>query len=344
MKQELKEISLEKIYPNFYQPREKFDKEQIQELASSILSNGLINPISVRVWKGNKFMIVAGERRWRAHKIAGLKTIQAVVKEYKNDSEWMIESLIENLQRENLTSIERENYITKIWKIGKFQSYGELAKQLGVNEENIRQNIKANEIRKDLPKQASENISTRTLLDTQRLEKKEKIELLTKISKGDIQQTDSNTIRNYSRVLEVSPKDVKEALFNDRINVQQAQRISKLSSEKERERAIKQHSAIKNVEQNVERNIKNQTDNQAKRSWDKRLVETKNWLNGFKYAVTEHRQSAEKCFKILMIATKFLPVMDDNQKEKLNDDLDRFLETLEKSKQIADKIQGYVEK
>ena len=76
---ELKEIEVSKILANFYQPRTKFDRESIKELAESILSNGLINPITVRSWK-NKFMIVSGERRWQAHKVANIKTIPCVVK------------------------------------------------------------------------------------------------------------------------------------------------------------------------------------------------------------------------------------------------------------------------
>ncbi len=75
---ELKQIQVDQILANFYQPRVKFDKEGIKELAESILGNGLINPITVRKWKDERFMIVAGERRWRAHKVAGLKTIQTL--------------------------------------------------------------------------------------------------------------------------------------------------------------------------------------------------------------------------------------------------------------------------
>ena len=95
---ELKEIEISKIYPNWFQPRKEFDKEKTKELAESILSNGLINPITVKVWRKG-FMIVSGERRWRAHKLANLKTIQAVVKEYKDDGQFMIDSLIENIHK-----------------------------------------------------------------------------------------------------------------------------------------------------------------------------------------------------------------------------------------------------
>ena len=112
---ELKEIEVSKIYPNWFQPRKEFNKEKLQELTESILSNGLINPITIKEWRG-KYMIVSGERRWRAHKLAKLKTIQAFVKEYKDDGQFMIDSLIENIHREDLTSMEKAVFIKKIWK------------------------------------------------------------------------------------------------------------------------------------------------------------------------------------------------------------------------------------
>jgi hypothetical protein len=86
---EIKEIELNKIHPNPTQPREKFDRDKLRELSESILSNGLINPITVRV-KGNGYEIISGERRWKAHQIADLDKIQVIVKEYRNEGDSMI--------------------------------------------------------------------------------------------------------------------------------------------------------------------------------------------------------------------------------------------------------------
>jgi len=233
------------------------DEEELQHLAESILSNGLINPITVRVWK-DKFMIVAGERRWRACKLAGLKKIEAFVKTYKDDVDWQIESLIENWQRENLSSVEKEKYLWKIWNVGKFKTHKELGKALGVSEGNIQGILRAREIRKNLPKQASANISTRTILDVKGLEKKEQTELLTKISKGKISQTDSNTIREYARVIKQSTPEVKKALLSDEINVEQAERITKLKTPEQRTKAIQEHKNIGLIDRNIERNVENQ--------------------------------------------------------------------------------------
>ena len=129
---ELKEIKVDSILANFYQPRTKFDREKIKELSESILSNGLINPITVTPDKKRqgKYMIVSGERRWQAHKIAGLKTIQTVVKTYSTDGQFMVESLIENLHREDLISKEKVKFCDKIMKEEKIPNVTQLAKRI----------------------------------------------------------------------------------------------------------------------------------------------------------------------------------------------------------------------
>jgi ParB family chromosome partitioning protein len=101
---EVVDIDLSELRPNPYQPRKVFDEDALNELASSIKEHGVFQPIIVKkAIKG--YDIVAGERRFRASKIAGLKTIPAIIKEFTDD-EMMQISLLENLQRENLTSIE----------------------------------------------------------------------------------------------------------------------------------------------------------------------------------------------------------------------------------------------
>ncbi len=95
-------LSLDQIQPNPDQPRKRFDQEALENLAASIKTRGLLQPIIVKKTKDNQFTLVAGERRWRAGQLAGLKKIQAVV---SNDNELEI-SLIENMQREDLSPIE----------------------------------------------------------------------------------------------------------------------------------------------------------------------------------------------------------------------------------------------
>ena len=127
------EISLSELRPNPYQPRKNFDEEALNELASSIKEHGVFQPIIVK--KSIKgYEIIAGERRYRASKLAGKESIPAIVKDF-TDEEMMDISLLENLQRENLSAIEEamgykaiidKTNITQeqlAQKIGKSRSY-----------------------------------------------------------------------------------------------------------------------------------------------------------------------------------------------------------------------------
>ena len=98
------ELKIIDVEPNSEQPRTEFDKEKLQELADSIAIHGVIQPILV-VKSGDRYRIVAGERRWRAAKLAGLKTIPAIVRSYDELKLFEV-ALIENLQREDLNPIE----------------------------------------------------------------------------------------------------------------------------------------------------------------------------------------------------------------------------------------------
>jgi len=99
------ELKIMDVEPNRNQPRKTFDEEKIAELADSIKQNGIITPILVSEAENGYYSIIAGERRWRAAKIAGLKTIPAIVKKFDNEKLYEI-SLIENLQREDLSPVE----------------------------------------------------------------------------------------------------------------------------------------------------------------------------------------------------------------------------------------------
>ena len=101
------EIEIEKISPNIFQPRKNFDEEALKELSESIQRHGLIQPIIV-IEKNGAYMLIAGERRLRASKLAGNTTIRAIVADLK-DKNLRELALIENIQRENLNPIELAN-------------------------------------------------------------------------------------------------------------------------------------------------------------------------------------------------------------------------------------------
>jgi len=104
-------ISIRSIKPNPHQPRQKFDETSLDELTASIKEKGILTPITVQK-VGNQFILIAGERRLRASKKAGLKKIPVYIIDVANDAEMVEMALIENIQRENLNPIEEaEAYI-----------------------------------------------------------------------------------------------------------------------------------------------------------------------------------------------------------------------------------------
>jgi ParB family chromosome partitioning protein len=122
------ELKINDVSPNTDQPRKVFDEEALNELASSIKENGVIQPIIVTK-KKDGYVIVAGERRWRAARIAGLKIIPAIVRELTSQ-QIMEQALIENLQREDLNPLEEAFAMDNLLKTHKM-SQEQLAKKLG---------------------------------------------------------------------------------------------------------------------------------------------------------------------------------------------------------------------
>jgi len=127
---EKSEIALEKIRPNPYQPRENFDQEKLDELAHSIREHGVLQAVVVcPADNDGDYYLVAGERRCRAAKLAGLKSIPAVVRSYDN-KEMLEIALIENLQREDLNPVEEAAAYRQLMKDYNY-TQEELAKRLG---------------------------------------------------------------------------------------------------------------------------------------------------------------------------------------------------------------------
>lgn len=109
------ELKISEIEPMLNQPRKIFDEEKLEELTKSIIENGVIQPILV-VKDENGYTIVAGERRWRAAKKAGLKKIPAIIKDYTSSKKKQV-ALIENIQREDLNIVEIARAIKELMEI-----------------------------------------------------------------------------------------------------------------------------------------------------------------------------------------------------------------------------------
>lgn len=131
----IRDLPVETIVPSPHQPRSSFDAQALEELAASIRSNGVVQPIIVRSLDDGGYRIVAGERRWRAAKLAGLATVPAIVRELTDAQSFEL-ALVENLQRQDLAPLERaaayQHYL---------ETYGgtveELAQRLGESRANI---------------------------------------------------------------------------------------------------------------------------------------------------------------------------------------------------------------
>ena len=109
----LSELDIEKIQPGQYQPRTKMDLASLEELAQSIKEQGLISPILVRPISKTKYEIIAGERRYRAAKMAGLKRVPVLIRKISNEKA-LAWALIENIQRENLNPLEEAAGIQRL--------------------------------------------------------------------------------------------------------------------------------------------------------------------------------------------------------------------------------------
>ena len=126
--EEIREIDLDQIEPNPFQPRQSFDQERLQELAASIEEFGLLEPVLLRE-HGERYQLVAGERRVRAARLAGLQSVPALLRDF-DDADMMKVALIENLQRENLNPIEEaEGFQRLIDQFGFTQ--GQVAEAVG---------------------------------------------------------------------------------------------------------------------------------------------------------------------------------------------------------------------
>ena len=109
----VKEIAINKIKPGRFQPRSNFDNKKLEELTASIKNQGVLSPILVRELGLNEYEVIAGERRLRASKTAGLNTIPCLV-DQKQDQDALISALIENLQREDLNPVEEARGLDRL--------------------------------------------------------------------------------------------------------------------------------------------------------------------------------------------------------------------------------------
>lgn len=303
----IQEIPIEKIKINPLNPRKEFEKEQLQELSNSIDSIGLINPIQVKQ-VGEHYELICGERRFKAHKLSGKKTIKAIVKEYSSKDNEMVESLVENLHRSDLTSIEKENFITKLWESRKYKTFVELSKILGLSGEQIRAIIFAKKLREQL---GETKVSTRDLRDIGHAKDfQDKKQILNKIENKEIY---SNDIRDVANVINHSPSDVKQAYFSNKISIEQADKISEIKNEKTRSKMIQAHQEIKKIDKSIEQEVGKITPKNRQE-----VVRVNEMIESFRNCAIESQKANQRTMKSLIKTIPVINLMDESQIKRLS--------------------------
>jgi ParB family chromosome partitioning protein len=132
-------IATEEVRPNEQQPRRHFRSDALRELAESIRRHGVLQPVLVRD-AGDGWELIAGERRWRAARMAGIERIPAVVRTEQDETERLLLALIENLQREDLDPLEEARALEKLSRLG--LTHQEIADRLGRNRVSVTQSLR----------------------------------------------------------------------------------------------------------------------------------------------------------------------------------------------------------
>lgn len=211
------EIDIFRIVPNPYQPRLEFDTEKLQELAASIKEHGIIQPLVVSKKEGSQFELIAGERRFQAARIAGLKKVPVIVRDV-NDQEKLELAIIENIQRHNLSPIEEA------------KSYLKLQDEFAMNQE---------ELSKKLGKSRSSIANKMRLLSLP-------VEIQKALSEGKI------TEGHAKAILAIESPEKQTALFEmiikNKLNVRQVEDKAKEISVKSHKRVVSKDPEIQDLE------------------------------------------------------------------------------------------------
>jgi ParB family chromosome partitioning protein len=200
----VREIPVESLSPNPHQPRRHFDETALTELANSLKTTGMIQPVVARATDAGGFELVAGERRWRAAKLAGLTTLPVIVKKLDPIMQAQM-ALVENLQRQDLNPIERANaYKTLLGNLGLTQ--GELADRLGEDRSVIAHHVRLVELPESVQRSIAEGRLSlghaKVLLAV--LSPTEQARLAELCVQQDL------TIRNLERLISVPPPNAPE--------------------------------------------------------------------------------------------------------------------------------------
>lgn len=248
-------IPVDEIQPNPFQPRESFEKESLKELADSMKDANVIQPIVVRQ-HGKGYQIIAGERRWRAAQMAGLKEILSIIKD-ASEERILLESLIENLHRLDLSDPERENAIHELWEnkdtLG-FKTKSELAKVIGVSENRVSEDLDAWEFRRQ--EKTSMDVSTRVIRGTRGLPIEERRQIVERVKAGEIKASEVDTV---AKVIRRGSEPLRQELLKpkSRLTPKMAETVlNKLLTAEEQKVVVEEVKRFRLTEDEVEERVR----------------------------------------------------------------------------------------
>lgn len=287
---EIVELPLDKIKANPNQPRKEFNKEALQDLAQSIETSGLINPIHVKK-DGDDFIIVSGERRWRAFNLLGKKTIPVIIN--KNDGDF--ESLIENLHRKDLTLEEIGTYSKQL-----MEKYNltpkQIAEKIGLGRRYIQEALRYVKLPQEV-KDVAPNLNQSDKADIyHRVKSKSLSKRIMK--EANKNEWNRNDVRNVINIANQTP-DLIKPIFKEEISIPQAKNISLVSDENKRTRMIEQHKKL------------------LKDISKKRNYEAKNIIQVFRENAIESEKLIQRTIQSLLICKKIMPIIDEQDRNKM---------------------------
>jgi len=252
---ELKTIPTSEIQPNPFQPRESFERESLKELADSMKDANVIQPIVVRR-HGKGYQIIVGERRWRAAQLIGFKEIPCIIKDIPKER-ILLESLIENLHRLDLTDIERENAIHELWEnretLG-IETKVELAKRIGMRKAKVHDDIEAWEFRHQ--EKVPMGTSTDVIRRTRGLEPETRKRIIEKVETEEIKASEVDMV---AKVIRRGSEPIKQELLKpkSRITPKMAETIvTRLPTEEEQKIVVEEIKRFRLTEDEVEDRVR----------------------------------------------------------------------------------------
>jgi len=232
MSKEIVYLSPDELKPDPNQPRKRITEEMIDDLAATMASQGVINPIEI----DEKNMIVTGELRWRAAVKAGFDKVPCT--RWEDGKAARLErQTVENLHHYELTSVEKENAIYRLWETGKYKSMAELARTLGYNETSIWHIIRAKEFRDKHKNLVTDEISTGSIRATLPLKENQRVKILQKLSEKKIEPKELPALRKAAQASDdLLDKALEKKISLDRVE-QTAETIKEID-EKLKERDV----------------------------------------------------------------------------------------------------------